>query len=212
MMRDPLQKADALRGVKGWFIFVIVIFHTFHTTGLSAYVLSPVTGYGGYLGNTLFFMFCQPALWLQRHLCARPLAEAMAESDASAELLVFVVFFLAASIPFTNLVYSRISCLQAAGYVREAFLTGIAVSLVLPALTACLLAAAAGIRGVFLSFPLSRILALPAGALLVRKGTKKGYVMRPDFMELDGSFYPGPGDVIAYPVRRADDCALPQSR
>jgi len=50
--------------------------------------------------------------------------------------------------------------------------------------------------------------ALPAGALLVRKGTKKGYVMRPDFMELDGSFYPGPGDVIAYPVRRADDCAL----
>ena len=141
-------------------------------------------------------------------LCARPLSEALTKSHASADLLVFALLCLAASIPFTNLVYARISCLQAAGYIREARLTGIAVSLVFPALTACLLAAVWGVRGVFLAFPLSRILALPAGRLWHRKQVKKGHVLRPDCMELDDSFYPSPGDIIAYPVRTREDCVL----
>jgi len=53
---DISQRIDVLNGIKGWFIFVIVIYHTFNSTGLLADILSPIKQYGGYFGNSLFFM------------------------------------------------------------------------------------------------------------------------------------------------------------
>ena len=51
---DTSQRIDVLNGIKGWFIFVIVIYHTFNSTGLLADILSPIKQYGGYFGNSLF--------------------------------------------------------------------------------------------------------------------------------------------------------------
>lgn len=141
-------------------------------------------------------------------VCIRPLSAALSESDASAELLAYVLFCVMISIPFSNLVHTRISCMQAAGRAKKAQRTGIAAALVFPALTACLLAAPMGVRGVFLAFPLSPMLTLAAGRLLHRKRTKKVFLSESDYMETDCSFYPDPGDVIAYPVKTKEDCSL----
>lgn len=139
---------------------------------------------------------------------ARPLSAALSETDASAGLLVFAFFCVMISIPLSNLVHSRISYLQAVGCVREAQQMGTAVSLVFPAAAACLLAYLAGIRGVFLAFPAAQILTLFASWFLHWKRTKKMLPGRPDYMEIDKSFYPLPGDVIDYPIRTKEDCAL----
>ena len=56
MIGETSQQIEALNGLKGWFIFVIVIYHTFNATGLITDILSPIKQYGGYVGNSLFFM------------------------------------------------------------------------------------------------------------------------------------------------------------
>lgn len=141
-------------------------------------------------------------------VCARPLSAILAESEASAALLEFTFFCIIISIPFSNLVHVRISYLQAVGCVREARLMGITASLAFPALTACLIAASFGVRGVFTAFPLSQILTLLASWFVHWKRTKQVVPSKSDYIEADASFYPGPGDVISYPVITKDDCTL----
>ena len=55
-MKKHANTINALNGVKGWFIFLVVIFHTFNGNGLLANILSPIKSYGGYIVNYLFFM------------------------------------------------------------------------------------------------------------------------------------------------------------
>ena len=50
------KRLNALNGVKGWLIFVIVIFHTFNGNGVFALLASPIKNYGGAIGNYLFFL------------------------------------------------------------------------------------------------------------------------------------------------------------
>lgn len=139
---------------------------------------------------------------------ARPLASLLAESAESAELLAFAVICIAASAPFTIWVNVRISYLQAVGHVRKAQWMGIAADLILLVIAACLLAVPFGVRGVFLAFPVSKAGAMAVSWAIHAWRAKKALPSRSDFLEVEESFFTGPGDVISYPVRDKEDCAL----
>ena len=51
-----LKGINGFRGMKGWFIYFIVIYHTFDGGGVLAQLFEPIKRYGGYFGNYIFFM------------------------------------------------------------------------------------------------------------------------------------------------------------
>ena len=51
-----LKGINCFRGMKGWFIYFIVIYHTFDGSGVLAQLFEPIKRYGGYFGNYIFFM------------------------------------------------------------------------------------------------------------------------------------------------------------
>ena len=60
----------------------------------------------------------------------------------------------------------------------------------------------------FLAYPVSQIAVLAViWAMHVRR-TGKIYPPASDYLEVDESFRAGPGDVIDYPIRTREDCAL----
>ena len=55
-MNEKSKRISALNGVKGWFIYFVVIYHIFNGTGIVADILAPIKNYGGFIVNYLFFM------------------------------------------------------------------------------------------------------------------------------------------------------------
>ena len=140
--------------------------------------------------------------------CARPLSAALMESDASAELLRFAIYCICFTVPFSILVQSRISYLQAIERVREAQWMGISANLIILATTAALYAIPFGARGVFMAFSTAQILTLFISWLVHRKRSGRGFPSASSFLEVDESFYTKPGDVISYPLETIEDCTL----
>ena len=138
----------------------------------------------------------------------RPLAAALTENSATEELLWFALLCVMVSIPFSILVHVRIGYLEAVERVTKAQWMGIAANLILPSAAACLLAVPFGVRGVFLAFAAAYILTLAVSWLLHWKRTGKLLPLKKDYLEVDGSFYPRSGDVIAYPIRTMEECVL----
>lgn len=154
---------------------------------------------------TLVAAFCVIALLL---VCVRPMSAALTESDASAELLRFAIYCICFTIPFAILVQCRISYLQAIEHVREAQWMGIAANLGLLTIAALLFIIPFGVRGVFMAFPTAQILTLLISWLVHRKRSGKAFPASHDYLEVDGSFYTKPGDIISYPLETVEDCVL----
>ncbi|WP_024867350.1 acyltransferase family protein [Butyrivibrio sp. FCS014] len=55
-MNNKVTTIASLKGLKGWLIYSIVIFHVFGSKGILTNVFLPFKLYGGYLGNYTFFM------------------------------------------------------------------------------------------------------------------------------------------------------------
>ena len=141
-------------------------------------------------------------------LIARPLSTALAESPATAELMVFALRCVIVTAPFSFLVHARIRYLQAVGSVRAARRMALSADLLLPAVTCCLLALLLGVHGVFLAFPATAILTLLYDLIWHQRRSGRLLPTAAAYLEVDGSFYPGPGDLISYPIRSEEDCAL----
>jgi len=139
---------------------------------------------------------------------AYPLCTALTENNESAELLMFALICIMFTVPLTIMIHCRISYLQAVGLIREAQWMGISSNLTVLTMSACLLALRFGVRGVFMAFPVSQIAILIFSWLLHWKRTGKILPAVSDYLEVDDSFYPKPGDVISYPVATMEDCAL----
>lgn len=154
---------------------------------------------------TLIAAVCVVAVLLA---CAHPLSSALAESDASAELLRFAIYCICATVPFAILVQSRISYLQAIEHVREAQWMGISSNLILLTIAALLYIVPFGVRGVFMAFPTAQLLTLLISWVIHRKRSGKAFPAGNDYLEVDDSFYTKPGDVISYPLETIEDCAL----
>lgn len=139
---------------------------------------------------------------------AIPLSVILTESEAAAELLVFAFFCIVCTVPFSFLIQARISYLQAIRKIKEAQHLGTGSNLIALAASACLLVIPFGVQGVFLAYPVSKIAVLAViWAMHVRR-TGKIYPPASDYLEVDESFRAGPGDVIDYPIRTREDCAL----
>ena len=102
----------------------------------------------------------------------------------------------------------RISYLQAIEHVREAQWMGIAANLGLLTIAALLFIIPFGVRGVFMAFPTAQILTLLISWLVHRKRSGKAFPASHDYLEVDGSFYTKPGDIISYPLETVEDCVL----
>ena len=140
--------------------------------------------------------------------CARPLSAALTDSDAAAPLLTFAIYCICCTVPFSVLVQARISYLQAIERIRDAQLTGIAANLILLIISACLYAIPFGVRGVFMAFATSQILTLVSCWFVHWKRSGKAVPSGNDYLEMDDTFYTGPGDVISYPLETLEDCSL----
>ena len=141
-------------------------------------------------------------------VCARPLAAALTETGTTAELLVFALRCVIFMVPFSILINARISYLQAVGQIRAAQWMAIASNLVFPLVLAFLLAVPFGIRGVFIAFPAAQVMTLMASWLFHKKRTGKTIPSAADYLAVDESFNALPGDVITYPIKTMEDCAL----
>lgn len=139
---------------------------------------------------------------------ARPLSTALTDSEATAELLRFAVYCICVTVPFSILVHSRVSYLQATERVREAQWLGTAANLIFLALTACVYSIAFSVKGVFMAFPTAQILTLVLSWLIHRRRSGKAFPSAKDYLDLDDSFQTGPGDVISYPLETIEDCTL----
>ena len=140
--------------------------------------------------------------------CTKPLSVALTESNASAKLLIFAIHCVIFTIPFSFLVNARISYLQTVRRIREAQRMGIASNLIFLIIGAFLLAVPFGVRGVFMAFPLSQAITLFVSWIIHIKKTGRAFPPVTDYLEVDDSFYLGPGDVISYPIETIEDCAL----
>ena len=154
---------------------------------------------------TLIAIVCIVAVLLA---CAHPLSSALTESEASAELLRFAIYFICIGAPFSILVQSRISYLQAIEHIREAQWMGIASNLIILTIAALLYVVPFGVRGVFMAFSTAPILTLLISWIIHRKRSGKAFPDGSDYLEVDDSFYTKPGDVISYPLETIEDCAL----
>ena len=141
-------------------------------------------------------------------LCVRPLAKALAESSASEELLMFALFCVVFTIPLYMLVHARISYMQATEHMKEAKWIGLTANLIYLIIAAGILTVPFGVRGVFLAFPVSQAAVLLTSWLLHRKKTGKRFPTLEGYLDVGEGFIPQPGDVISYPVRSLEECAL----
>lgn len=139
---------------------------------------------------------------------ARPIANALTQTDATADLLTFAIYCICIGLPFTILVQVRISYLQAVGHIREAQWVGVAANLIILSVAAVLYAIPFGVRGVFVAFPTSQVLTLLFICLLHYRRNGKVFPSLKDYLEVDDSFYKNPGDIISYPVETNLDCSL----
>ena len=141
-------------------------------------------------------------------VCVFPLSNALTKSTASAKLLVFAFFCLMITFPFSTLVQARISYLQAVGKVKESQSMGIGANLAVLAVVASLLSIWFGVHGVFLAFPISKIVPLFISWGVHSKRTRRILPQARDYLEVDESFFVRPGDVIDYPILTKEDCTL----
>lgn len=51
-----IKKISTINGIKGWLIFIIVIYHTYNNTDSFSRLFAPIKSYGGCFGNYMFFM------------------------------------------------------------------------------------------------------------------------------------------------------------
>ena len=154
---------------------------------------------------TLIAAFCVVAILLA---FARPLSIALTESDASAELLRFAIYCICFTVPFSILVQARISYLQAIEHVRASQWMGIGANLIILIIAAGIYVIPFGVRGVFMAFPTAQILTLLFSFAIHRKRSGRANPSVTDYLEVDGSFYTKPGDVISYPLETIEDCIL----
>ena len=141
-------------------------------------------------------------------VCLRPLSAALTDTNDAEVLLQFAILCVIIQIPFSILVSARISYLAAVEQVKEAQWMGTTAELILPSAAACLLAIPFGVRGIFLAFPTSGILTLVLSWLLHVRQTGRFLPPEKSYLKVDDSFEVLPGDVIAYPIRTLEECAL----
>lgn len=138
----------------------------------------------------------------------RPLSAALTESRETASLLAFALCTATVMFPFSILVHARISYLQAVGQVKTAQMAAVAVNLIFPVAGAALLSIPFGVKGVFIALPLSQIMSLFVSWVKHSRQTGKTCPAGADYLEVDESFDLKPGDVISYPIKTMEDCAL----
>lgn len=139
---------------------------------------------------------------------AGPLSVALTDNKETEELLKFAIYCICVTTPFAILVQSRISYLQAIEHIREAQLIGVMSNLILLASAAVLYIIPFRINGLFMAFPTAYILTLIGSWLLHVKRTKRAIPSNADYLEVDDSFFPSPGDIISYPLETLEECAL----
>lgn len=139
---------------------------------------------------------------------ARSISAALTESETSANLLHDAIYCVIFTVPFSALVRCRIAYLQAVGKIQGAQWMGIAANLAFPLTGAFLLRIPFGILGVFLAFPAANLMAMFSDwAIHAVRAGRAGHSGE-GYLEVDGSFFAAPGDVISYPVETLKDCAL----
>ena len=140
---------------------------------------------------------------------ARPIAVFyLGESSPALSLTAFAIRTIAVGTLFSELIYVRISYLQAIEQIRSAHLIEICVNLVCLLGFAILLSFPFGIYGVFAAFPLSQFIVLLAIMLSYSVKTKK---LIPDwraYAGLDPSFFKRPEEEIAYSFETIEHCCL----
>lgn len=98
--------------------------------------------------------------------------------------------------------------MQAIGKAKAAQWVGVASHVIILLICAGILALPFGVRGVFISFPLSYLIVLVRVWYAHVKKTGKMLPDGADYLEVDDSFFAKPGDVISYPVESIEDCVL----
>ncbi len=145
-------------------------------------------------------------------LCAlfHPIAVFYLGADSPAiPLLSFAIVTTAVGNFFTMLIYTKIAFLQAVEKVKAAQMIEVGAYLVSLLSTAALLSIPFGAYGVFAAFAVSQIVVLLVLWIVARRQSKKtGRTAGGDYLRMDDSFYPKPYDVISYPVRTMEHCAL----
>ena len=140
-------------------------------------------------------------------ILAVPIAFAMFETTGR-YMLIFALGCLALMTPFMDKVHIRISYLQAIGHIREAHILSIFDNFIFLIASAWVLSRPFGVFGVFLAYPVTQFLSLGLSWAVHVKRTGKTHITSEEYLDLDESFFAGPGDVISYPVDSIENCTL----
>ncbi len=132
----------------------------------------------------------------------------MDSSDEGISLLLYVIGCIAVGSVFSALIYARISYLQAIEKIRDAQIIETGANLIILLAAAMILSVPFGIYGIFAAFPVSKLVMLLIIWLIHVKRTKTLFPSAECYMELDDSFHPSVGDIIAYPFGTFKDCQI----
>jgi len=140
---------------------------------------------------------------------AKPIAVFYVGKDSEElPLLIFAIYCLALRSFFATLTISRVSYLQSLHKVKLAQLLTILLNLVYIVGCAYILSIPFGAYGIMAAFPVSEVLALVTIYIFYAVKTKRITPDPEEYIDLDESFDLGPGDVIDFPIKNADDAVL----
>ena len=123
-------------------------------------------------------------------------------------LMIFAIGSIAVETFFRELIFSRISFLQATEKVHDAQLLELASNFISPLVCAFLLSIPFGIYGIYAAFPVSQIIVLAVIILINAKKTKRFRLTMKEYLHLDESLFHKPGDIITYRFETPEHCSL----
>ncbi len=123
-------------------------------------------------------------------------------------LLQFVIFCIAANIVANSLICSRVSYLQAKADAKNAQHLEAAGNMILLVGFALGLSSIFGIKGVFLAFPVSKLVCLLLVYIYNARRAGKLIPTVQEYMGLAPNFYSSARDVISYPIKTTEECVL----
>ena len=162
----------------------------------------------GKLGHR-YILALSAAVVIMLTLFHAPIAQIFLSTDSEAfPLLNFVLFCIAVGTPFSALIYSRVSSLQAMCKEKKAQQLEALSNLIFLIAFAALLSIPFGARVVFLAFPSSKIVAIFAIFFFYERKSGKILPRPKDYLDLDPKFFRRENDMISCPFSSITDSVL----
>ncbi len=124
------------------------------------------------------------------------------------QLLLFAITCIACGLFFNAEMYARVSYLQAVKQVQSARNLEITANLFIFFVLIVIMGYSFGVKGIFVAFPVSKLIALLVHFSKYSVKTRKLIPSVPTLLELDENFFTDVKDMISYSFKNEEECVL----